>query len=213
MRSAGLWAELSSRSMTYAPDQSGYPPAGPPPRPGERRNGRDPDFARKVIMMIMIGLLLVVIAGLILVFRPFSTDRTATPSPTSAQSSGAIPNTAAPDAPTVTVTVPPQSTGGTSRPTARASSPTPTSAENLAWPPEAMSLCDNRIAVNQVTSCAFAEVISDVWSTFGPGTYQVDSPTTGQTYTMTCQLASPDLGYCFGGNDAEVYVRGGAGEG
>ena len=198
------------------PPQPGYPVAGGAPRLGGDGRGRDPDFVRNAIIATMAGALLFVVIGMIAFFRPFGRDIAATPSTTATSSATGNSQPSSDPTVTVTVTMPPET--GTTGPSATGTTPKPTTATPsttgaIPWPPDSMSLCNDQTAVNQVTSCGFAEVMSNVWSTFGPGTYLVDSPTTGQTYSMTCQLAGPDLGYCFGGNNAQVYLRSAPGHG
>lgn len=61
-------------------------------------------------------------------------------------------------------------------------------------------------AGNNRTSCAFALSTAEAYHSYGKGSqpFTVTSPTTGDTYTMTCIHAGSE---CSGGNDALVYLR------
>lgn len=61
-------------------------------------------------------------------------------------------------------------------------------------------------AGNDHTSCAFALSTAEAYHSYGNGSqpFIVTSPTTGDTYTMTCIHAGSE---CSGGNDALVYLR------
>lgn len=67
------------------------------------------------------------------------------------------------------------------------------------------SSCGGGLSVGPNTSCAFAENVEAAYrANGGPGTFQVNSPTTGQTYSMTCNTSGGQV-VCTGGNDASVY--------
>ena len=61
-------------------------------------------------------------------------------------------------------------------------------------------------AGNAETSCGFALNTAEAYHAYGKGTqpFNVDSPVTGQTYTMTCTAAGS---VCRGGSGAVVYLR------
>jgi hypothetical protein len=61
-------------------------------------------------------------------------------------------------------------------------------------------------AGNSDTSCEFAISTAEAYWNYGNGShpFSVQSPVTGQTYTMTCTNAGS---VCEGGNDAVVYLR------
>lgn len=63
--------------------------------------------------------------------------------------------------------------------------------------------CGDELAVGPDTTCAFAENVRSFYENQGPGTYEVYSPVTGKTYTMSCSDGTPVV--CTGGNDASVY--------
>lgn len=67
--------------------------------------------------------------------------------------------------------------------------------------------CADNVSVNSVTSCPFALNMRDalIDSGYAEGTYSVFSPTTGETYDMTCVIRTSDV-LCTGGNNAAVYV-------
>jgi len=72
-------------------------------------------------------------------------------------------------------------------------------------PPGATASCGSGVGAGPNTSCAFAmNVASAYYDSGGQTTLDVYSPTTGETYTMTCTPGSPTI--CRGGNDASVYV-------
>ncbi len=67
------------------------------------------------------------------------------------------------------------------------------------------SSCGGGLSVGPNTSCSFAENVEAAYrGNGGPGTFQVNSPATGQTYSMTCNLNGSQV-VCTGGNDASVY--------
>lgn len=69
----------------------------------------------------------------------------------------------------------------------------------------ATSSCGSGVGAGPNTSCAFAQNVANAYYDSGGQTsLDVYSPTTGQTYTMTCTPGSPTV--CRGGNDASVYV-------
>jgi hypothetical protein len=63
--------------------------------------------------------------------------------------------------------------------------------------------CGAGLAVGPHTTCAFAENVRSAFETNGPGNYNVYSPVTERTYTMTCSTGAPVV--CTGGNHASVY--------
>jgi Glucodextranase, domain B len=63
--------------------------------------------------------------------------------------------------------------------------------------------CGGQLAVGPDTTCSFAESVRAVYERQGPGTYEVFSPVTEKTYSMTCSSGTPVV--CSGGNNASVY--------
>src|SRR4051794_18617282 len=61
-------------------------------------------------------------------------------------------------------------------------------------------------AGNSDTSCEFAMSTAEAYHAYGKGSqpFSVNSPVTGQTYSMTCTAAGS---VCQGGNNALVYLR------
>ena len=61
-------------------------------------------------------------------------------------------------------------------------------------------------AGNLDTSCEFAMSTAEAYASYRTGShpFSVNSPVTGQTYTMTCTNAGS---VCQGGNNAVVYLR------
>lgn len=59
---------------------------------------------------------------------------------------------------------------------------------------------------NAGTSCEFAMKTAEAYHAYGVGStpFDVFSPVTGQTYSMTCTVAGS---VCQGGNNALVYLR------
>ncbi len=102
--------------------------------------------------------------------------------------------------------------GPTTEPSSVPSSPRPsaTSATPSApaeFPPD-LKLCTPDIAVNDVTSCEFAQVVADAYlASERQGTVVVvaTSPVTNKEYEMTCQSAP--ITVCTGGVEAAVYIR------
>ncbi len=67
------------------------------------------------------------------------------------------------------------------------------------------SSCGGGLSVGPNTSCSFAQNVENAYrGNGGPGTFQVSSPATGQTYSMTCNLSGSEV-TCTGGNNASVY--------
>jgi hypothetical protein len=81
---------------------------------------------------------------------------------------------------------------------------TTTATQATATPPPSggQSSCGGGLSVGPATSCAFAENVQGAYT--GPGTYEVYSPVTGDTYSMTCNLSGAGVA-CTGGNNASVY--------
>lgn len=63
--------------------------------------------------------------------------------------------------------------------------------------------CGGQLTVGPDTTCAFAERVRARYFESGSGTYEVYSPITERTYTMTCVGGSTVV--CTGGNNASVY--------
>jgi len=71
--------------------------------------------------------------------------------------------------------------------------------------PSDETACGGGLAVGPDTTCAFAENVRMSYENEGPGTYEVYSPVTRMTYTMSCSYGTPVV--CTGGNDASVYFQ------
>lgn len=68
------------------------------------------------------------------------------------------------------------------------------------------SPCGSGLMVGPDTSCAFAQNVEQAYRNNGPGTYDVASPVTGGTYSMSCNAdASGSQVTCTGGNNASVF--------
>jgi Glucodextranase, domain B len=63
--------------------------------------------------------------------------------------------------------------------------------------------CGNQLTVGPDTTCSFAENVRSKYEQEGPGTYEIYSPVTEKTYSMTCSSGTPVI--CTGGNNAAVY--------
>jgi Glucodextranase, domain B len=63
--------------------------------------------------------------------------------------------------------------------------------------------CGGELTVGPDTTCAFAEDVRAKYLESGSGTYEVYSPVTERTYTMTCVGGATVV--CTGGNHASVY--------
>jgi hypothetical protein len=63
--------------------------------------------------------------------------------------------------------------------------------------------CGNQLTVGTDTTCSFAENVRSKYEQEGPGTYEIYSPVTEKTYSMTCSSGTPVV--CTGGNNAAVY--------
>jgi hypothetical protein len=63
--------------------------------------------------------------------------------------------------------------------------------------------CGNQLTVGADTTCSFAENVRSKYEQEGPGTYEIYSPVTEKTYSMTCSSGTPVV--CTGGNDASIY--------
>ncbi len=88
------------------------------------------------------------------------------------------------------------------RKTTKRTDPQPTSGTSSS----SGSSCGGGLSVNSVTSCAFAQNVSDTYYQSGrSGTLTVWSPTTQQYYTMFCSGSNPVT--CTGGNNAAIYIR------
>ncbi len=70
-------------------------------------------------------------------------------------------------------------------------------------PSGASGSCGEEVSVGPNTSCPFALNVAETYRSTGSSVFDVYSPVTGKTYTMTCSGGSPHV--CTGGNDASVY--------
>jgi septal ring factor EnvC (AmiA/AmiB activator) len=70
-----------------------------------------------------------------------------------------------------------------------------------------MTSCDANVSAGANTTCAFAINVESTYYQSGGGysTFDVYSPVTGLSYTMTCTPGIPTV--CRGGNNAVVYIR------
>jgi hypothetical protein len=64
--------------------------------------------------------------------------------------------------------------------------------------------CGAGLEAGPDTTCPFAESVRSAFETNGPGTVDVYSPVTHQTYAMSCSEGSPVV--CTGGKEAAVYI-------
>ncbi|AJQ90174.1 hypothetical protein [Propionibacterium freudenreichii] len=137
-----------------------------------------------------------------------------TPSPSSSPVASATPTPSATATPTPTTTSA-APTATSARPSASATasaSATPSGVSNLAdFPAGAAKMCGASIAANSATTCDFATAVADAYlrsGSFGQAaTVQATSSTTGQTYTMNCNMDARAITTCTGGNGASVYMR------
>ncbi len=65
--------------------------------------------------------------------------------------------------------------------------------------------CGGQLSVGPDTTCSFAQDVREKYESAGPGTYEVFSPATEKTYSMTCSPGTPVV--CTGGNNASVFFR------
>jgi hypothetical protein len=68
--------------------------------------------------------------------------------------------------------------------------------------------CGDGLAVGPNTTCAFAENVRAAYEQHGPGTVMAYSPVTRQVYAMSCSANATVV--CTGGNNASVFIGGGA---
>jgi hypothetical protein len=66
------------------------------------------------------------------------------------------------------------------------------------------SSCGGGVSVGANTSCGFAQNVADGYRATGDSVIRAYSPTTHDTYAMTCSGSNPTV--CHGGNDATVYI-------
>jgi Glucodextranase, domain B len=83
------------------------------------------------------------------------------------------------------------------------SSATPNVAHESPGQSNSQTPCGNQLAVGPDTTCSFGENVRQQYNSQGPGTYEVFSPVTEKTYSMTCSSGTPVV--CTGGNNAAVY--------
>jgi hypothetical protein len=67
--------------------------------------------------------------------------------------------------------------------------------------------CGGGLYVGPDTTCDFAQNVESTYDDDGLGSYDVYSPVTGDTYSMTCSPDGSEVA-CTGGNDASVYFPG-----
>lgn len=124
------------------------------------------------------------------------------PSPT--QPGAVRPATSRATAPTTGASTAPSASPATSAPASSVSPP----ASPGAFPPAGAKACTGAVAVNSTTSCPFAANVAAALPPIAEGAQvkvTASSPTTGQTYEMTCRRS----GYvtCTGGDSAVVYIK------
>ncbi len=187
------------------PAPGGYPVSGEYPATGAYPPGYGPvdsgggtgrTLVTAIIAASVVVIVLCLAAGVYLVFHKSSPAGTgqAAIGPPSVQTV-----TAAPSA----------QQGATVTATAAARSPGVPPADATVCSQTAASGLYQHSAVNEVTTCPFAENVRAAYNAAGqPGTVVADSPVTDQTYTMTCVYvdATTTLVSCTGGNDADVYL-------
>jgi serine/threonine protein kinase len=172
-----------------------YPPAAPPPqRPPRAR----PDGRLALILVTIIALAAIAVGGLA-VAGAFTRGSSGTTGGQS-QASGAQGTNGA----GVAVTVTTSTTPATSPPASSAAKHT------TAPPPAGTRKCDPNISANADTSCPFAENVFvayyDDYKTNGEqssNSITASSPTTQQSYTLSCTNDGTTVG-CSGGNNAFV---------
>ena len=64
--------------------------------------------------------------------------------------------------------------------------------------------CGGGVSAGANTSCGFAEAVASAYRESGGPVVRAYSPTTHQTYAMSCSGSNPVV--CHGGNDASVYI-------
>jgi hypothetical protein len=98
-----------------------------------------------------------------------------------------------------------QGSGGNSSGGSKASksSATPNVASEAPGQSNNQTPCGNQLTVGPDTTCSFAQNVHSKYEEEGPGTYEIYSPVTEKTYSMTCSSGTPVV--CTGGNDASVY--------
>ena len=64
--------------------------------------------------------------------------------------------------------------------------------------------CGGGVSAGANTSCGFAEAVASAYRESGGPVVRAYSPTTHQTYAMSCSGTNPVV--CRGGNDASVYI-------
>ena len=80
---------------------------------------------------------------------------------------------------------------------------TPNVARQSAGQSNNQTPCGNQLTVGPDTTCSFAENVRSKYDEDGAGTYEVYSPVTEKTYSMTCSPGTPVV--CTGANNASVY--------
>ncbi|HTZ88582.1 MAG TPA: hypothetical protein VMB05_18110 [Solirubrobacteraceae bacterium] len=80
---------------------------------------------------------------------------------------------------------------------------TPNVAHEAPGQSNSQSACGDQLTVGPDTTCEFAQNVREKYDENGPGTYEIYSPVTEKTYSMTCGSTRPVV--CTGGNNASVY--------
>jgi len=93
--------------------------------------------------------------------------------------------------------------GGGSKTSSGSSNATPGVAHQQPGQSAGQTACGGQLAVGPDTTCAFGESVRAKYNQEGSGTYEVFSPVTEKTYSMTCSSGTPVV--CTGGNNASVY--------
>lgn len=68
--------------------------------------------------------------------------------------------------------------------------------------------CGGGVQAGPNTSCSFAENVASKFKSTGQSSLSVYSPTTGETYTMSCGPWKDAGTVCKGGSNASVYITG-----
>ncbi|MGL4831613.1 MAG: hypothetical protein ACRCWS_03390 [Propionibacteriaceae bacterium] len=197
------------------PPQQQFPTQQMPPMPQfpqqfppQQKNSAAGKGNIALVIGIALLTLVVALAGVLFATGMFDKKSKDVPATSAATVTVTPSSTPTPSTSTVTVTATPSVSP---TPSVSATSPSATALPVAPSLPSSMMQCASTIAVNDVTSCEFAERVSSDYflrqERRKPVLLNVWSPTTSQSYLMTCIPYNGQV-QCTGGNNALVVLTG-----
>ena len=165
------------RDLLGAPAARSQEPVGEPvPVDGDHEVAARP--VALTLAVLVLAAALAIVAFLAVRFRDFGTGRDKAASPSAAPASSTTPRPTPKATPTPKPAVTPK--------------PTPKPSPTMTLPPEASRTCSETVQTNEQTSCGTALAMERL-AKGRSGTFQIQvtSPTSGRTFSSTCEKGNP----------------------